>query len=122
MASIFPNRGNRWGSDFGNSTIFTGSTRTLLESMNRLTIAWPNGAKVGALCLDSADLHSELCDQVVFRVRAETGPWGTSIPPLITGTVLANGVAPKSANIRSSGETFSFAARQCSTARKAGPI
>jgi hypothetical protein len=50
------------------------------------------------------------------------GPCGTSTPPSTTGTVLANGVAPKSANIRSSGESFSFAAMQCNTARKAGPI
>ena len=28
--------------------------------------------KAGALRLDSADLHSELCNQVVLRVRAET--------------------------------------------------
>src|SRR5262249_15919315 len=50
------------------------------------------------------------------------GPSGTSTPPLITGTALEHGVAPKSANSVGSGDCFSFAARQCNTARKAGPI
>src|SRR5262249_48536083 len=49
------------------------------------------------------------------------GPRGTSTPPLITGTVLAMGIAPNPETIRPRVDSFPFAARKGNTAKKPGP-
>ena len=72
------------------------------------------------LLLKSTDLHSELCNQVVLRVRAESGGVRDRNSTVDHRHGLGEGRSAKVG--KDALETrISFAARQCSTARKAGP-